>query len=108
LWAARHREQADAICVGPLSTGLLGDEPTYQSVEHLRHDLAAVRALGFDDLTVYSLEGLLFGPAGDPLKGPRADLDAWLDALCPDGTAAPAATTATTTTTTTTTTSSAA
>ncbi len=83
LWAARHRDVADAICLGPLSTGLLGDEPTYAAVAHLRHDLAAVRALGYDDVTLYSLEGLLFGPRGDPLDGARPDLDEWLAALSP-------------------------
>ena len=83
LWAARHKERGDAICLGPLSTGLLGNEPTYESPEHLRHDLAAVRALGFDDVTLYSLEGLLFGPGGDPLTGLRDDLQTWLDVLAP-------------------------
>jgi hypothetical protein len=83
LWAARHRERGDAICLGPLSTGLLGDEPTYTAAEHLRHDLAAVRSLGFDDVTLYSLEGFLFGPAGDPEAGLRADLDEWLAVLSP-------------------------
>ncbi|MBM4279300.1 MAG: hypothetical protein FJ137_00595 [Deltaproteobacteria bacterium] len=83
LWAARHKERGEAICLGPLSTGLLGDEPTYASPAHLRHDLSAVRALGFDDVTLYSLEGLLFGPAGDPDAGLRADLDEWLAVLAP-------------------------
>lgn len=83
LWAARHKERGDAICLGPLSTGLLGDEPTYESPEHLRHDLTAVRALGFDDVTLYSLEGLLFGRGGDPLAGLRDDLHDWLAVLAP-------------------------
>jgi hypothetical protein len=89
LWAARHKERGDAICLGPLSTGLLGDEPTYATSEHLRHDLAAVRALGFDDVTVYSLEGLLFGPGGVPDGGLRTDLATWLDVLAPTSTATP-------------------
>ena len=86
LWAARHKERGDAICLGPLSTGLLGDEPTYESPDHLRHDLAAVRALGFDDVTIYSLEGLLFGKGGDPLTGLRDDLHEWLAVLAPSST----------------------
>ncbi len=81
LWAARHRERSDAICVGPLSSGLLGDEPVYVAPEHLRQDLSAVRALGFADVTLYSAEGLLFGPGGDPGKPLRPDLDAWIDAV---------------------------
>jgi hypothetical protein len=88
LWAARHRERGDAICLGPLSTGLLGDEPTYEDPEHLRHDLAAVRALGFDDVTLYSLEGLLFGRVGDPAHGLRPDLSDWLAVVAPSSLAA--------------------
>jgi hypothetical protein len=81
LWAARHREKSDAICLGPLSTGLLGDEPVYAAAEHLRADLTAVRALGFHDVTLYSGEGLLFGPRGDPEQPLRKDLDHWIDAV---------------------------
>lgn len=81
LWAARHRERSEAICLGPLSTGVLGDEPVYVSPEHLRQDLAAVRSLGFSDITLYSVEGLLFGEAGEPNAGVRADYDAWVDAV---------------------------
>jgi hypothetical protein len=83
LWAARHRERGDAICLGPTSTGVLGDEPTYDVVDHLRHDLLAVRALGFDDITLHSLEGLLFGRHGDPDAGLRDDVELWLAALQP-------------------------
>ena len=85
LWAARHRQSFDAVVVGLLSTGLLHDEPVYADPAHLRQDLAAARALGFTDIGVYSLEGLLFGPAGDPVdvEKPqlRDDLGAWLAAL---------------------------
>ena len=104
LWAARHRERSEAICLGPLSGGLLEDEPVYAAPEHLRQDVAAVRALGFSDVTIYSAEGLLFGPGGDPHGALRPDLDAWIDALMGPKTATTAATTATTATTTTTTT----
>ncbi|MDP2341972.1 MAG: hypothetical protein Q8O67_13525 [Deltaproteobacteria bacterium] len=81
LWAARHRERSDAICLGPISTGLLGDEPVYVAAEHLRADLTGVRALGFTDVTLYSGEGLLFGPAGDPEAPLRPDVDAWIEAV---------------------------
>ncbi len=81
LWAARHRERSEAICLGPLSTGLLGDEPVYLAAEHLRQDLTAVRALGFKDVTLYSAEGLLFGEAGEPNGGLRDDVNVWLDAI---------------------------
>ena len=91
LWAARHRERSEAICVGPLSGGLLHDEPVYLAAEHLQKDLTAVRALGFSDVTVYSAEGLLFGPGGDPDQPLRPDLDAWIEALV----GPPAATTTT-------------
>lgn len=81
LWAARHRERSEAICLGPLSTGLLGDEPVYVAAEHLRQDLTAVRALGFSDVTLYSAEGLLFGEAGEPDGGLRKDVDTWIEAI---------------------------
>lgn len=81
LWAARHRERSEAICLGPLSTGLLGDEPVYLAAEHLRQDLAAVRSIGFSDITLYSAEGLLFGPAGEPDLGLRSDVDDWVEAV---------------------------
>jgi hypothetical protein len=92
LWAARHRERSSAICLGPLSTGLLGDEPTYLAPEHLRQDLGAVRALGFSDVTLYSAEGLLFGVDGEPDAGLRQDLDAWIEAVTGPATTAPTTT----------------
>jgi hypothetical protein len=77
LWAARHRLRSDAIIIGLLSTGMMGNEPTVPSMASLQQDLAAIRALHFRDVAVYSLEGLLFGSRGCPSDGLRADLDAW-------------------------------
>ena len=82
LWAARHREKSHAVCVGPLSSlaGIeVGADAVYQSPAHLRQDLQAVRALGFVDITVTSLDGLVFDAAdGDTV---RVDVDDWIAAV---------------------------
>ena len=80
LWAARHREKSHAVCVGPLSAlaGVDVDvDAVYLSPAHLRQDLQAMRALGFVDLTVTSLDGLVLDSSG----AVRADLDTWLGAV---------------------------
>lgn len=83
LWAARHREKSHAVCVGPLSAlaGVDVDNAVYVSPAHLRQDVQAVRALGFTDITVTSLDGLVLG-AGDVV---RDDVDAWVAAVVDSG-----------------------
>jgi len=78
LWAARHREKSHAVCVGPLSAlaGIDVDNAVYVSAAHVRQDLRAVRALGFSDITITSLDGLVL--AGDVV---RNDVDAWVEAI---------------------------
>ena len=78
LWAARHREKSHAICVGPIAP-LAGMAPTavYQASAHLRQDLLAVQALGFSDITVMSLDGLIMG--ADDVE--RPDVDDWVGAI---------------------------
>jgi hypothetical protein len=80
LWAARHREKSHAICLGPTAP-LAGMEPSavYQAPAHLRQDMLAVQALGFSDVTVMSLDGLIMG-ADDVV---RPDVDDWVGALAP-------------------------
>lgn len=78
LWAARHREKSHAICLGPTTPARgLPTSATYQAASHLRTDLHAARALGFSDITVLGLEGLVVDPDG----AVRADADAWLEAV---------------------------
>ncbi len=47
LWAARHRDKHDAVCLGPAA----GDG-SYVAPSHLGEDVRAVRALGFTDVTI--------------------------------------------------------
>lgn len=67
---ARHfagrQDEPLAIALGLLSHGVLGEEPVYEELSHLEQDLDDVRALGFEDVAFFSLEGLLYGPAGTP------------------------------------------
>jgi hypothetical protein len=51
----------------------------YQAPAHLRQDMLAVQALGFSDVTVMSLDGLIMG-ADDVV---RPDVDDWVGALAP-------------------------
>jgi hypothetical protein len=76
LWAARHKETSDAIVLGPTSP-LPGTGPaaTYRSPAHLRQDLAAATALGFHDITIVGLDGLVLDEDGTA----RADAS-WLEA----------------------------
>lgn len=79
LWAARHRATFDAVVVGQTSTGILGDEPVYQDARLFAEDVRAMEALGYSDVGVYALEGILFGPRGIP-GALRPDVDAWIGA----------------------------
>jgi hypothetical protein len=81
LWAARHKEASDAIILGPTSP-LPGTAPgtVYRSPAHLHQDLAAARALGFRDVTVVGLDGLVTDADGSV----KADASAWLDAALGD------------------------
>jgi hypothetical protein len=81
LWATRHRQRSDAVVVGVLSTGIMGDEPVIPTLDALMEDLRVVRTLGYRDVAIYSLEGLLFGSAGRPSAGLRADLNSWCDGV---------------------------
>ena len=81
LWAARHRSMFDAVVVGQTSWGVLGDEPIYQDPRVFGEDVRAMEALGYSDVAVYALEGILFGPSGMP-GALRPDVDAWIGAAC--------------------------
>lgn len=82
LWAARHRAHFDAVVVGQTSTGILGDEPVYEDAAVLAEDVRAMDALGFTDVAVYALEGILFGREGAPPPdlALRPDVDRWIGA----------------------------
>lgn len=82
LWAARHRATHDAVVIGQTSTGILGDEPVYDSADVLAEDVRAMHALGYSDVAVYALEGVLFGPRGlcDERFALRPDVERWLAA----------------------------
>ncbi len=83
-WAARHRRRHDGIVLGPLSTGILGDEPVYASLDDVVADLDVARGLGFDDVAFFSLEGLLYGRdgmPGDDGAPRRGDWERWGEAL---------------------------
>jgi hypothetical protein len=77
LWAARHREKSHAIALGPTSPlPGLPSSATYRAPSHLAQDLAAARALGFSDVTVMGLDGLVLDDEG----AVRPDAGAWLEA----------------------------
>jgi hypothetical protein len=73
-----------AVSVGLTSTGQMKDEEIYRSPIDLALDIAAVRALGIDDITVYSLEGILARP----------EPERWFDALTAPARSAPITVTA--------------
>jgi hypothetical protein len=83
LWAARHRTKSDAVALGLTSVGIFGDEPTYQSPQHLAEDVRAMEALGFSDIAVYALEGVWFGASGEPDSALtlRDDVEDWMAAM---------------------------
>ncbi|MFO0724533.1 MAG: hypothetical protein U1E65_12160 [Myxococcota bacterium] len=70
LIAEVGRRQA-ALALGLVGPGKLGDEPHYEGPEALAEDVAAARASGIGDLSVFSLEGILAKPHPE----------VWLDAL---------------------------
>lgn len=82
---ARESGEPLAVGLGVLSRGVLGTEPVYERLSDIAEDLEDVRALGFEDVAFYSLEGALFGPSGmpaDPSCRPvRADWREWLRVL---------------------------
>jgi hypothetical protein len=51
--------------------GALGDEPVYRAVRELREDVAAARAAGIEDLSLFDLGGVLARPPAE----------AWIEAL---------------------------
>jgi hypothetical protein len=82
LWAARHRTTFDAVIVGQTSTGILGNEPVYENPRWFAEDVRAMHALGFVDVGIYALEGILFGRNGMPKESLalRNDVEEWIAA----------------------------
>lgn len=81
LWAARHRERSHAIALGPLRNTRFGDGAAYVAASHVKQDLRAARALGFSDITIASLDGLLYGQGGEVGGAFRDDVDQWFEAF---------------------------
>jgi hypothetical protein len=78
LWAARHREKSHAVTLGPTSPlPGLPSSATYRAPSHLQQELASTRALGFTDITVMGLDGLVLDEAGQL----RTDASTWLEAV---------------------------
>ncbi|MBI4817383.1 MAG: hypothetical protein HY791_14070 [Deltaproteobacteria bacterium] len=65
------RPNAASLSLGLVGTGKLGTEPTLDSPDELRADVAAALAAGVYDLALFSLEGVLGS----------ANPEAWLDAF---------------------------
>jgi len=85
LWAARHREKSHAVTLGPTSPlPGLPSTVTYRAPSHLEQDLAATRALGFTNVTVMGLDGLVLDEAGQI----RTDASTWLGAVLGEAAAA--------------------
>lgn len=59
------------VSLGAVSTGALGNEPTYRGPDELADDVALCAAEGIDDITLFDYAGVL-------RRGPLAE---WLDAL---------------------------
>lgn len=70
LAVARYGERA-SLSLGTVGTGAFHDEPIYRSPRELAEDVAAARAFGVDDLTLFDLGGVL-------RRGPP---EAWLSAF---------------------------
>lgn len=68
-----------ALSLGVVGAGALGDERPFDSLRALRHDVAAARSAGVEDLALFDLLGALRRPP----------VEAWLDALHEPPTAAP-------------------
>lgn len=60
-----------AVAVGAVSTGALGHEPVYRSVQELRDDVSLARSAGIDSLSLFDLGGVLR----------RSPIEPWLDAF---------------------------
>ena len=70
--AARSRWGDRAgVALGVVGGGVLGDERPYRAVEELIEDVALARATGVEDLSLYSLDGVLDRPRPE----------SWLDAF---------------------------
>ena len=63
--------QPDALSLGVVGGGALGDERAYRGVEELREDVAIATDCGVRHLSLYSLDGIL----------QRPPLERWLDAF---------------------------
>ena len=57
---------APALALGMIGAGILTTEPTWTSPDELAEQTVAASALGARDLSVFCLEGLLYGPTGVP------------------------------------------
>ena len=90
-WARRQLRFAQmhavppAIVLGLTSHGVLQTEPVYTDLAHLHEDVRLATDLGFHDIGVFSLEGILFGPSGLPDDGAfhptRPDWHDWARAV---------------------------
>lgn len=78
-WARRHRRHSAAIVLGPLSTGVLDDEPVYERLDDLVEDVDVAAALGFEDIACFSLEGLWYGRDGYPTADGAPSRAGWID-----------------------------
>ncbi|MCG3174410.1 MAG: hypothetical protein GMKNLPBB_02644 [Myxococcota bacterium] len=71
-----------AIGLGQTSEGIIGNEPVYGSLFTLRRHVLLAESMGFPDISIFSLEGLLYGPPGEPAPGGYAPLlPGWMDGL---------------------------
>ena len=68
------------LSLGAVGVGALGDEQTFADPDELLADASVARALGFTDLGLFDLRGVLARPPAE----------AWLDALIEGATGAPA------------------
>lgn len=60
-----------SVALGAVSTGALGHEPVYRSVDELAHDVSIARAAGIDSLSLFDLAGVVRRPP----------VERWLDAF---------------------------
>lgn len=57
---------APALALGMIGAGILTTEPTWEGPDELAEQTALVSSLGATDLSVFCLEGLLYGKTGVP------------------------------------------
>ena len=74
LGRARFGAKA-ALSLGVVGPGAFGDEPCYRDVGELGRDAALARGAGIDEIALFDLGGVVR----------RAPAEAWLEALCGDG-----------------------